>query len=263
MAGVVDTHTHLYFDQFQADLDEVIERAREAHVGAMINVGIDLASSQKAVELADLHDDIYATAGVHPHDVADIEKTDWDRLHDLLFHPKVVAIGEVGLDFYRDISPLDLQKRSFDRFMSWSHETGLPLVIHTREADEEIIRLLQERSKAGWRGVFHCFPGNENMAHKVLEMGFYISFTGNITFKNFRKASVVRSIPLDRLLLETDSPFMAPVPQRGKRNEPAFVQLVAQKLAEIHRVSVPKVCQQTTQNAIALFGIQSEHGDGW
>ncbi len=260
MTRVIDTHTHLYFDQFHSDLDDVIERARESGVVAMINVATDLESSKKVVDLAEAHDDIYASVGVHPHDVVDVEEKVLSVLYDLLSHPKVVAIGEVGLDFYHDLSPRELQKRFFQCFLDWFFETGLPLIIHTRDATEAIIPLLQERSKAGWKGVFHCFSGDDKMAGQVLDMGFHISFTGNITFKNFRNIEVVRSVPLERLMVETDAPLMAPVPHRGKRNEPAFVQLVAKKLAEIHRLSVEKVCHQTTQNAIELFGLENRHG---
>jgi TatD DNase family protein len=252
---LIDTHTHLYFQQYEGDLRHVLIRAEEAGVGHMITIGIDADTSRHSLELTESHSQIYAAAGIHPHDAVDIKEGDIEQISEMLDHPKVVAIGEVGLDFYRNISPPDLQKQIFKMFMEWSLERQLPMIIHTRQAEEDIITVLRDRCKQGWKGVFHCFPGDADMAKTVLDMGFYISFTGNITFKNSKAAAVVETVPLDRLMVETDCPFLTPVPYRGKRNEPAYVSLVARKMAEIKGVAYESVVETTTKNAIDLFNL--------
>jgi TatD DNase family protein len=254
---LVDTHAHLDFQQFDADRSQVIERATEAEVKAIISIGIDLATSRKNLALAERYDQVYAAAGVHPHDVAAVQEDDLQELFELVQHPRVVAIGEVGLDYYRNLSPMELQRRYFRTFLDWSLETGKPLIIHTREAEEDVLRLLREKSRSGWRGVFHCFPGDMHLAEQVMELGFYISFTGVITFKNAKMAEVAREAPLDRIMVETDCPYMAPVPHRGKRNEPSYVQHVAQKLAELKNLPFASVAEATTANAQHLFGLKT------
>jgi TatD DNase family protein len=250
---LVDTHAHLDFNQFDADRESVLYRAEENGVRQIITIGIDLATSRKSVELAEKYAMVYAAVGIHPHDVAKAGAEDLAEIDALLQHPKVVALGEVGLDFYYHYSPEEIQRKYLRIFLDRSLEGGKPLIIHTREADEAILALLRERSRAGWRGVFHCFSGDAKMAEKVMEMGFHISFTGNITFKNSTSLGVMRDVPLDRLMVETDCPFMAPVPHRGKRNEPAYVQLVAQKIAEVKGCALAVVAEQTTANAAELF----------
>jgi len=250
-----DTHTHLYFDQYRNDLAQVLLNARQAGLEALINIGIDRDTSKKCAQMAETHSIMYAAAGVHPHDVANIKENDLDEIAALLEHPKVIAIGEVGLDFYRDISPPEDQRKIFKLFLDWSLDYEMPLVIHTREAEEDILKLISGHKKKGWRGVFHCFPGDEKMAKAVLDLGFYISFTGNITFKKSASFRVMKSVPLERLLIETDSPFLTPVPFRGKRNEPAYVQYVAQAIANAKGVSLDEVAERTTSNAINLFGL--------
>jgi TatD DNase family protein len=252
---LVDTHAHLDFQQFDADRNQVIERATEAEVKAIISIGIDLATSRKNLALAERYDQVYAAAGIHPHDVAAVQEDDLQQLFELVQHPRVKAIGEVGLDYYRNLSPVELQRRYFRTFLDWSLETGKPLIIHTREAEEDVLRLLRERSRSGWRGVFHCFPGDMRLAEQVMELGFFISFTGVITFKNAKMAEVAREAPLDRIMVETDCPYMAPVPHRGKRNEPSYVQHVAQKLAELKNLPFASVAEATTANAQHLFGL--------
>lgn len=253
--GLIDTHAHLDFDQFDADRMAVLERAEMNGVRRIITIGIDLATSRKSVALAEEYPMVYAAVGIHPHDVAKAGAGDLAEIESLLQHPKVVALGEVGLDFYYHYSPEEVQRKFLRLFLDWSLEKGVPLIIHTRDADEAILAILRERSRAGWRGVFHCFSGDARMAEQVAEMGFLLSFTGNITFKNATSAGVMRGVPLERLMVETDCPFMAPVPHRGKRNEPAYVQLVAQKIAEVKGLSIAAVAEQTTANAAALFGL--------
>lgn len=253
---LIDTHTHLDFEQYNGDRHNVIYRAKEAQVKAIITIGIDLETSKKSITIAESDTNIFAAVGFHPHDADKVNEESLLELESLLDHRKVVAIGEVGLDFYRNISPPDVQKKVLKRFLSWSQEKDYPLIIHTREANEEIIKTIREKSRTGWSGVFHCFSGDEKMAEKVMDMGFYISFTGNITYKNSRSRDVMKSIPMDKLILETDSPFLSPVPHRGKRNEPAFVNQVAQKVAEVKGLSTDQVALETTKNAIELFGLR-------
>lgn len=253
---LIDTHTHLDFDQFDADRKDVITRAKEADVAGMITIGINLETSLKAVRIAEKHSNVFAAAGIHPHDAGEAEKEDLNRIIELYQNPKVVAIGEVGLDFYRNLTEPEIQRKIFRSFLDLAKELDLPLIIHTRDAEDEILSILREKGKQGWRGVFHCFPGDVRMAEQVLDMGFYISFTGNITFKNTKSAAVAKHIPVERLMVETDCPFMAPVPHRGRRNEPAFVQHVAQKIAEVKGISFEEVARATTKNAMDLFGLE-------
>ena len=255
-SAIIDTHAHLDFDRFDSDRQNTIYRAREANVKGIINVGIDLTTTLKSIELAEKYTNIFATAGIHPHDAIEATDEDIEALRELLYHPKVVAIGEVGLDFYRNISPPDVQRKLFRMFMDWFFEYDLPLVIHTRDADEAMLSILKEKSKSGWRGVFHCFAGDQQMAAQVLEMGFHISFTGNITFKNSSSVHVMRDVPMDRLLVETDSPFLTPMPHRGKRNEPAYVNFVVEKIANVKGLTPDEVAHITTKNAQELFDIQ-------
>jgi TatD DNase family protein len=259
---LIDTHCHLDFDRYELDRKEVIQRAFDANVAGLLNISVDLKSARKSIEIAERYQGIYAAVGVHPNDAAEASEEDLVELLSLLQHPKVVAVGEVGLDLYRDYSPKEVQRKIFKRFLHWSIEYQKPLIIHNRNADAEIVSLIENTSKSGWRGVFHCFSGDRNLAQRILDLGFLISFTGTITFKNSTSTPVVKYVPLDRLLLETDSPFLAPVPHRGKRNEPAYVHFIAQKIAEIKGHTVQEVARITTQNARDLFGIKPirQHG---
>ncbi len=260
---LIDTHTHLDFDRFDADREAVIERAKESNVSAMLTIGIDHKTSLAAVDIAQRHSNIFASVGVHPHDAKDKTDEHMQELADLLAHPRVVAIGEVGLDYHYDYSPREVQRRVLRQFLDLSQHTQMPLIIHTREADEDILAIIRDKARSGWRGVFHCFSGDVQMARRVLDLGFYISFTGNITFKNSRSVLVMKEIPLEHLLVETDCPFMAPVPHRGKRNEPAFVNLVAQKIAEVKNIPLHDVIHATTANAIDLFGLDIQEESSW
>ncbi len=260
---LIDTHTHLDFDRYDADREHVIARAKDSDVAAMLTIGIDYKTSLAAVEIARQHTNIFASVGVHPHDAKELTEEQMHELTELLNFPRVVAIGEVGLDYHYDYSPREVQRRVFRQFLDLSLETQMPLIIHTREADEDILAIIQDKARSGWRGVFHCFSGDAQMARRVLGLGFYISFTGNITFKNSRSVHVMKNIPLENLLIETDSPFMAPVPHRGKRNEPAFVNLVAQKIAEVKDIPLHDVIHATTANAIDLFALEIQEESTW
>ncbi|RPI02760.1 MAG: TatD family deoxyribonuclease [Calditrichaeota bacterium] len=252
---LIDTHTHLDFDRYDNDRDEVIRRAAEAFVAGMLTIGVDYPSSLAAVRLAEEYEQIYAAVGVHPHDANAMDDEQFENLCRLLEHPQVVAVGEVGLDYHYDYSPRDVQRRVFRRFLDVAWEMQKPLIIHTREADEDMFSILREKSRSGWRGVFHCFSSDEAAARKVLDFGFHISFTGNITFKNSRSVPVMKNVPIEKMLVETDCPFMAPEPYRGRRNEPAYVVHVAGKIAKEKELSFDTVAQITTQNAIRLFNL--------
>jgi TatD DNase family protein len=257
----IDTHTHLDFDRFDADRDDVIRRAQEANVASMITIGVDYKTSIAAIKIAEENTNVYAAIGVHPHDAENMTDEQFDELCELLSHPKVVAVGEVGLDYHYDYSPQDVQRRVFRRFLDVAKEKQMPVIIHTREADEDILAIIKEKGRSNWQGVFHCFSGDEAMAKKVLDLGFFISFTGTVTFKNSDSINVAKSVPLDRLMIETDCPFLAPAPKRGKRNEPAYVVHVAQKIAEAKQMTTGDFAQATTLNALRFFNINLQRAE--
>jgi TatD DNase family protein len=262
---IVDTHAHLDFDQFDRDRQAVLERARAAGVAAIVNVGADLDSSRRAVQLAGEYDMVYAAVGMHPHDAKALDGAVLAELRDLARHPKVVAVGEIGLDFYRDRSPRDMQRRAFRAQLAWAAKLGKPVVIHDREAHDEILEILADwaggmaaSSLAGRLGVLHTFSGDLSMAERAMEMGFYISISGPVTYNNARQLpEIVRALPLDRLLVETDCPFLAPHPHRGKRNEPAYVRLVAERIATLKGIPYDDLAGATTANARRLFNLSN------
>lgn len=254
---LIDTHLHLDFDAFDADRDQVIERAVAAGVIRMITIGINRETSRRAVALAEQHGAVYAAVGVHPNDAGEWDESAKAELRELAAHPKVVAIGEIGLDYYWDRVPRDRQQTVFRAQLDLAAELGLPVIIHDREAHADVLRVVREwvaDSAPERRGVFHCFSGDEEMARQALDLGFFIGVDGPVTFKNARRLqALVAVLPLDRLLVETDAPFLAPHPYRGKRNEPAYVRLVAEKVAELHGLPLAEVARATTQNASRLF----------
>jgi len=256
---LIDSHAHLEMDEFNGDREAVIRRAREQGVGGIVTVGLNLEDSRKAVALSERYDEVYASVGVHPHDVTGIDETTYDLLKDLSGCDKVVAYGEIGLDFFRNLSPKDVQIRRFGEQLDLAEALDLPVIIHDREAHRETIEILDGfRNDRG--GVIHCFSGDYDMAVRCLDMGFYISIPGTVTFKKSEMLrDVVRRLPLDRLLVETDCPFLSPEPKRGKRNEPAFVAYTARRIAEIKGLSVGDVAEVTSLNAGALFGIRNEN----
>ena len=257
--GLVDSHCHIQGPEFAQDLESVIERAREAGVHRMVVVGGagDLSSNSAAVELAERNPGLFATVGMHPHDAKDVSEADLEKLRELARSKKVVAIGETGLDFYYDHSPREIQSRVFRRFIELARETDLPLVVHDRDAHKEIADLLGSEGGGKLRGVIHCFTGDWEAAKNFLDLGFFLSFSGIITFKNAGSLrEVLKQVPLDRLLVETDSPYLAPVPHRGKRNEPAFVRHVAGTVASVRKETLNRIAETTTQNARRLFKLQ-------
>ena len=230
---MIDTHCHLDFPDYNDDRDDVLKAARDAGIAKMVNIGCDLKSSQASVDLADRYPQIYAAIGFHPHDAKSYDDQMEKQLRAMANNFKVVAIGEVGLDFYRDRSPRDVQREVFVRQMRLARELGLPLVIHIRDAYEEAIDMLIEEKAYEGNVVLHCFSGTVKDAERALDYGMYLSFGGVLTFSNSRLPELVRNVPLDQIILETDAPFLTPHPHRGKRNSPAMVALVYQKLAEV------------------------------
>ena len=260
---LTDTHCHLDLDRFEVDRQAVIDRAREAGVGRILIPGLDLASSRAAVQLAEAHDLIFAAVGVHPNSASQWSSQHPEQLRALAAHPKVVAIGEIGLDYYWDKATPDEQKTALSAQLALATELQLPVVLHNREAGADLIPWMQE-----WRaelqaanhelakrpGVFHSFSGDLSNAQSILAAGFFLGFTGPVTFKNAPELrEVAREVPRDRILIETDGPFLSPHPHRGKRNEPAYVRLTAEKLAEIHEMPLDPFASQTADNAMRLF----------
>ncbi|MFB5284807.1 TatD family hydrolase [Peribacillus sp. Hz7] len=251
-----DTHVHLNAEQFEEDLTEVIKRAQEAGVANMIVVGFDRPTITKAMELVETYDFLYAAVGWHPVDAIDMTDADLEWIESLAAHPKVVAIGEMGLDYYWDKSPKEIQMEVFRKQIRLARRVKLPIIIHNREATADIVTILREEEASLVGGIMHCFSGSVETAKECLEMNFYISLGGPVTFKNAKKPKeVAAEVPLDRLLIETDCPYLAPHPFRGKRNEPAYVKLVAEQIADIKQVSVEEVARITTENAKKIFGI--------
>lgn len=263
-SSLIDTHAHLDGGKFAQDLDEVIERAADNGVSTIITVGCDIESSRSSVALAQRYPRVYATVGIHPHDAPQADDAGLATLEELaLSDPKVVAIGETGLDFYRDRAPRDLQRQAFRQQIRLARKLGKPLIIHDRDAHAEITEILRDENASEVGGVIHCFSGDLAMARDCLEMGFYISFPGTLTYpKNEDLRDIARAVPIERLLVETDCPYLAPQPYRGKRNEPAFVRCTAEKLADIKGLSLEDVARITTRNAGKLFGLEQTDQSG-
>jgi TatD DNase family protein len=252
---LIDTHCHLNMAEFDGDRQEVIRRATAAGVEFILDIGTDVVSSRKAADSSKVHPSVFAAVGVHPHEASKISPLDLQTIGSLLDDPKAVALGEIGLDYHYQFSPPETQKSLFRNQIDIGMTRGKPLIIHVREAMSDAMQILKEAECSRFRGVFHCFAGSAEDVPLLLEMGFYFSFTGVVTFRNFGKQDVVTSVPLNRLLLETDAPYMTPVPLRGKRNEPAMLIHTARRLAEIYAVPVETLVSQTTANAKALFGL--------
>jgi TatD DNase family protein len=260
---LVDSHAHLDFDQFDQDRGAVIKRARQAGLVAIVNVGASLDSSRAAVALAEQYDFVYAAVGVHPHDARTVTPAVLDELRALARRPKVVAVGEIGLDYYRDLSPRPVQRRAFADQLDLATELELPVVIHSRDAHDDVIKTLREwsypltvRATRGAIGVFHTYSAGLEHLEEVLEMGFFVGLSGPVTFpKSSRLRAVAAAVPLERLLVETDCPYLTPQTYRGQRNEPAYVQYVVEAIAQARWESAEAVAQATADNARRLFGI--------
>ena len=251
----IDSHCHLDFSDYDGDREDVIERARLAGVKLMVTISTKITEIEKIITLADSYEDVVCSVGIHPHESMTEPKIDAAELIQWTEHPKVVAIGETGLDYFYEHSSASIQKRSFQEHIIAARETELPLIVHARDADKEIAKMLQEEMDKGkYPALIHCFTAGSELAEHVLNMGCYISISGIVTFKNAKQlGEIIQTIPLDRLLLETDAPFLAPVPHRGKRNEPSFIQYTAMKVAELKGITVEELAQITTENFFRLF----------
>ena len=252
---LIDTHAHLDFDDFDVDRDEVLERAGKAGIETVIIPGIDVATSRKAVELASRSDMLYAAVGIHPNSVRAAEPGDNVRIARLAQEGNVCAIGEIGLDFYRDRTPREDQVRAFRGQLSLARELDLPVIIHFRDVEQDGVDMTGQEHLAEVRGVFHCYGGSVGFAETVLNLGYYIGFDGPLTYPKSDRVDVARTVPLERIVVETDAPFLAPQTMRGKRNEPSYVTEVVRALAEIKHVDIGEVEEVTTRNARRLFGI--------
>ncbi|HLS66763.1 MAG TPA: TatD family hydrolase [Pseudogracilibacillus sp.] len=251
-----DTHVHVNARQFQHDRDEVIQRAFDAGVTNMVVVGFNDETIPLAIDIAETYEHIYAAVGWHPVDAIYYKTKHYDMLKKLSEHEKVVAIGEMGLDYHWDTSPKQVQANVFREQISLAKEVKLPIIIHNREATDDVLTILREENAAEVGGIMHCYSGTVAQIEACLEMNFYISLAGPVTFKNAHDVKdVAKQVPLDRLLIETDAPYLAPHPHRGKRNEPAYVRLVAEEIATLRQMTVKEVAETTTQNAKRLFNI--------
>ena len=253
---LIDTHAHLDSSRFNKDRAEVIKNARDTGVSYIVNIGADLRSSRYSVKLAREYPFIFATVGIHPHDAIGLDANVLAELEKLAGEEKVVAIGEIGLDYYYDHSPRDIQRAAFIDQLVLAKKLNLPIVVHSREAEEDTMNILKEHYAGAGTGILHCFSGSLEMAREALEMGLYLAFGGVVTFKNAGGLlEVLKEIPLDRILLETDCPYLTPVPHRGKRNEPAYLPYVAEKIAEIKGVAIEELAEITTANAIRVYNL--------
>jgi TatD DNase family protein len=257
MNYLVDTHCHLNHLDYQLDLPDVLKRAQEAMVTKVVCAGYDLDSSVRAQHLAQEISMMHAAVGVHPHEAASFTPEMEEQLRQMASdRTHVVAIGETGLDYYRDLSPRDAQHDVFRRHIRMAHELELPLIVHSRDAQADVLAILTEEGLPAKGAVMHCFPADSDFAHRSIEMGCYLGVAGSITFKNaVPLQEIVRDLPLDRLLLETDCPYLTPHPHRGHRNEPSYIPLIAAKIAEIQAVEIGDVITATTSNAQTLFGL--------
>ena len=250
---LIDSHAHIQLSQFDRDRDAVLKRAHEASVSDILVIGFDMETSLGAVELAEQHTHIYATVGMHPHDAKDLTPDALKAFRELAAHPKVIALGEMGLDYYRNLSPHPVQKEAFEKQLDLAEELQLPIIIHNRDAYIDILPILEAR-QGRIRGVLHCFTGDVELMHRSLAIGFYIGIGGIVTYPNAKDVqAVAREVPADKLLIETDCPWLTPQFRRGKRNEPAYVHAVAEKIAELRGTAIETIGEATTKNFHELF----------
>lgn len=248
-----DTHAHLDDPSYAEDFSEVVNRMQSSGISRLTNVGYDLPSSERSVKLAQEYDFIYAAVGIHPHDAEGVTDDIWAKLLLLAKQPKVLAWGEIGLDYYRDLSPRSIQKEVFIQQIKLANEVKLPIVIHNRDAHQDVLEIIKAHPPE-YGGLFHCYSGSWEMAKVLLSLGFYLSFAGPVTYKNARHTvEVAGHVPLERILVETDSPYLTPEPRRGKRNEPSYVQEVVKKIAEIRNLPFETIAAQTKRNAEIFF----------
>jgi TatD DNase family protein len=260
--SLIDSHCHLDMEACQDDIITLINSAKKSQVDTIITIGIDLASSQRAVELSDTFPEVYASVGIHPHSAEDGDDAVYQQLQELAHSDKVVAYGEIGLDYAKQYAPAERQRKEFTRQLTLAKELELPIIIHDRNAHEDTLRIIKEQGPLPAGGVMHCFSGDITFAHQVLDLGFYISIPGIVTFKNATDLQkVAQEIPLDRMLLETDGPFLTPVPFRGKRNRPEYLLYTAAIVAQLRGITIDEVAQQTSSNTRQLFSLPQKAGE--
>lgn len=253
----IDSHAHLDDNRFDADRDLLIRDLKTNGIDIVVNIGADLETSINSVDLSKKYDNIYASVGIHPHSADEVDDNTLRKIKELAQNEKVVAIGEIGLDYYYDNSPRDIQRKCFKKQLELAKEVNLPVVIHSREASQETFDIIQEAQDGTLRGVMHCYSGSVEMAEEYInKLGFYISIGGPVTFKNARIVKeVAQSVPLDKLLIETDCPYLTPEPYRGKRNEPMFVKYTAMEIAKLREITIEELAEATSRNAKTLFSI--------
>ena len=256
---IIDSHAHLDYPKIVDQLDEVIKRASDAGVEKIISIGVKLSKSSNVQSIAEQYENVFFSAGIHPHEASsELDACNLDAIINAATHPKCVAIGEAGLDYFYDHAPRQAQQDSFRVQIEAARQLNVPIIIHSRDADEDMAHIIEEEyQKAPFKGVLHCFSSGEALAMRALDIGFFISFSGILTFpKSTQLREIASKIPLDRVLVETDAPYLTPVPFRGKRNEPAYVKYVAEKIAELRECSYQEVATQTTENAEKLFRLR-------
>jgi TatD DNase family protein len=251
----VDTHCHLHAQEFADETEKIVQRAIQNHVRALITIGTDYDSSVKSLQLADQFAVVYAAVGLHPNDLKDLSESELDKIKTLAAHKKTVAIGEIGLDYYRQYSAKEKQHDFFRKQIQLARQLKIPVIVHNRDAHEDLYSILTEEKVQEVSGVLHSFSGDEKFLKAVLKLNLYISFTGAITYKNTSNYKLIDLVPVEQILLETDSPYLAPVPFRGKRNEPAYIKYAAATIARIKNISIEKLAEITTENARSLFRI--------
>ena len=248
---IIDAHCHLYYDELASDIDNVIQRAIDAGVSRFVCVGTNVEDSKKCLSITENNDDIFASSGVHPHDAKDVTEGYTDEIYELMEYESMIAIGEIGLDYYRNLSEPETQKKVFKELMEVAQDLDRPVIIHNRDADADTLEIIGNYPSV--QGVAHCFSSTLETAQAFLEMGYYISFSGNITYKNSHLPEIVKSIPLDRVVVETDSPYLSPEPERGKSNEPSRIIHTLTKLSEIYGLSLEEMAKYTYDNTAELF----------
>lgn len=252
---LVDSHCHLDFPEFADELDEVVQRARDSGIGLMLTINTHVTRFERVLAVAERFPEVYCTIGIHPHEAGTEPQADVEKLVEAARHPKVVGFGETGLDYFYDKSPRDRQRASFRTHIEAARRAGLPVIVHTRDADDDTAAILaEEMGKGAFTGLVHCFSSGPQLAEKAVELGLYLSISGIVTFKKAEALQeTVKTIPVDRLLVETDCPYLAPIPYRGKRNEPAYVTHTAAKIAELKNILAEELAQATTANFLNLF----------
>lgn len=251
----IDSHAHLQWGSFDVDREQVIARAKDKQVNSIVNIGFDLEGSIKSIKLAETHQNLYATIGIHPNSANQFTKKSLTALKELAANPKVVAIGEIGLDYFRNLSPKTAQMKAFEAQLVLAQELNLPVIIHDREAHSDILEVLS-RFNGKVKGIMHCFSANKEIAQQCIKLGFLVSFAGNVTYpKAYPLHEAAQWVDLKNLLIETDCPFLTPQGMRGKRNEPSYLLMTAQKIADLKGVSIETIAEATTKNAKTIFNI--------